>query len=182
LTKRKYIDLSVLLLISALVVSASAAVYYAMAMQSTSTIGPAAVYFIAGGDSSGILFLGTNNTYARLSLSAYPNVTLYYEQAVNLTATAAKQVQLRHVSITPNNSPSVSNFTSIVFKLIRADGTEVGTLTYTTSGTQWTVPTAGSGFISIANGEKLAIKVEIRAAAGATSGVATTIVIDVDVR
>ena len=94
----------------------------------------------------------------------------------------AKEVQLRHVSITPNNEPSVANFTSIVFKLIRADGSQVGTLTYTTSGNTWITPGAGSGFVSIANGEKLAIKVEITAKAGSKAGVATSIDIAVDVR
>ena len=125
--------------------------------------------------------IGMNNTFARLTLAAYPNVTLYYDQAVNLTATTAKQVQLRHLSITPNNDPSVANFTSIVFRLIRAGGSQVGILTYTTSGTSWTVPSSGSGYVAIANGEKLAIKVEILAKAGSKVGVATSIQIAVDV-
>jgi len=183
MVKRKHLDLLVLLLISTVVVSATAAVYYAMSMQTTATIGTAAVYFTEGSDSDGgVLTLGTNNTFAKLMLSAYPNVTLYYDQAANLTATMAKEVQLRHVSITPNNEPSVANFTSIVFKLIRADGSQVGTLTYTTSGNTWITPGAGSGFVSIANGEKLAIRVEITAKAGSKAGVATSIDIAVDVR
>lgn len=179
---KRRIDLLVLLLISVVVVSVSAAVYYAMSIQSTSTIGVPAVYFIAGGDSGGgVCNIGMNNTFARLTLAAYPNVTLYYDQAVNLTATTAKQVQLRHLSITPNNDPSVANFTSIVFRLIRAGGSQVGILTYTTSGTSWTVPSSGSGYVAIANGEKLAIKVEILAKAGSKVGVATSIQIAVDV-
>jgi len=178
---RRHIDLLVLLLISVVVVSASAAIYYTMNAQSTATVSQAAVYFIDGGDSSGILTLGTNNTYARLNLNAYPNVTLYYDQAVNITANAAKQIRLNPVSVTPNNSPSVANFTSIVFRLIRSDGSEVGTLSYTTTGNSWTIPSATS-YVSIGAGEKLAIKVEIKAAAGAKSGVSTTMVIAVDVR
>jgi hypothetical protein len=182
LVNRRHIDLLVLLLISTLVVSASAAIYYAMLGQSTATVATATVYFIAGGDSSGILTLGTNNTYAELSLNAYPNVTLYYDQAVNLTATAAKQVQLRHVSVSPDDGdPSVSNFTSVVFRLIRANGDEVGTLSYTTTGDIWNEPTTPTGYVSISAGEELAIKVEIKAVAGANTGVSTTIVIAVDV-
>lgn len=181
MANRRRIDLLMLLLISALVVSASAVIYYTMNASSTATVSAPTVYFIAGGDSSGILTLGTNNTYAELSLNAYPNVTLYYEQAVNLTATAAKQVQLRHVSVSPDNGDSsVSNFTSVVFRLIRANGVEMGALTYTTTGDVWNKPST-TGYVSISSGEKLAIKVEIKAAEGANTGASTTIVIAVDV-
>lgn len=183
MVKRRHIDLLLLLLISTFVVSASAAIYYTMNAQSTATVSQAAVYFIAGGDSSGILTLGTNSTYASLSLNAYPNVTLYYDQAINLTATIAKEVQLRHVSISPDDGDSsVSNFTSIVFRLIRSSGTEVGTLTYTTTGDVWNEPSTPTGYVSISAGEKLAIKVEIKAIAGANTGVSTAIVIAVDIR
>lgn len=178
---RKWLDFLILLLISAFVVSASAAIYYAMLAQSTATIAAATVYFTAGDDSSGILTLGTNNTYASLSLTAYPNVTLYYDQAVNITATEAKQIRLRHVSITPiDGDPDVSNFTSIVFRLIAANGTEVDSLSYTTSGDNWAEPTETSYF-AIGAGEEWSIKVETKATAGATTGVSTTIVIAVDV-
>jgi hypothetical protein len=180
LTHRRHLDLLVLLLISVFVVSASAAVYYVMNAQSKATVSAAPVYFIAGGDSSGILNLGTGDTYARLSLNAYPNVTLIYDQAVNLTATAAKQIRLSHVSVTPNNNASVSNFVSVVFRLIRANGTEVGTLTYTTTGNTWNTPSP-TGYVTISSGEELAVKIEIKAAAGASIGASTTIVIAVDV-
>ncbi len=181
--KRKWLDFLVLLLISMLVISASAVIYYAMLAQSTATVAAAPVYFKTGGDSSGILTLGTNDTYASLSLDAYPNVTLYYDQAVNLTATAAKEVQLRHVSISPDDTdPSVSNFTSIIFRLIKADSTEVGTLTYTTAGDVWTEPSTPTGYVAIGAGEEWTIKIEIKAAAGANTGVSTTILIAVDVK
>lgn len=178
---RKRLDFLALLLTSMLVVAASAAIYYTMLAQSAATVGTPSVCFTAGEDSSGVLTLGTNDTYASLSLSAYPNVTLYYDQAVNLTATAAKQVRLRHVSISPGDGDSsVSNFTSIVFRLIKADGTEAGSLTYTTTGTSWDEPTQTS-YASIGAGEEWTIKVETKAAAGANTGVSTTIVIAVDV-
>ncbi|NWG11219.1 hypothetical protein HXY33_05675 [Candidatus Bathyarchaeota archaeon] len=178
---RKSLDFLALLLISMLIVSASAAIYYAMLAQSSATIGAAAVYFTTGKDSSGILSLGTNNTFASLSLSAYPNVTLYYDEAVNITATAAKQIRLRHVSISPGDgNPNVSNFTSIVFRLIAANGTELGNLTYTTATDDWTEPTQ-IGYFAIGAGQEWAIKVETKATAGATTGISTTIVIAVDV-
>lgn len=178
---RRWFDFLALLLISMLVVSASAAIYYAMLAQSSATVAAASVYFTAGGDSAGILTLGTNNTYASLSLNAYPNVTLFYDQAVNLTATAAKQVRLRHISVSPDDgNPSVSNFTSIVFRLIAANGTEVGTLSYTTTGDVWNEPTQ-TGYVAIGAGVEWTIKVETEAKAGATTGVSTTIEIAVDV-
>jgi len=183
MANRKSLDLIVLLVISMLIIAASAAIYYAMLAQTTATVAVASVYFTTGGDSLGILTLGTNDTYASLSLDAYPNVTLYYDQAVNLTATAAKEVQLRHVSINPDdNDPSVSNFTSVVFRLIKADGTEVGNLTYSAAGDVWTEPATPTGYVSIVNGEEWTIKIEIKAAAGASTGVSTTIVIAVDVK
>lgn len=182
MVNRRWLDFLALLLISMLIVSASAAVYYGMLAQSTATVAAASVCFTDGSDSSGILTLGTNNTYASLSLDAYPNVTLYYDQAVNVTATDAKEVRLRHVSISPDDSnPSVSNFTSVVFRLLKADATEVGTLTYNTTGDVWNEPTYTS-YTAIGIGEEWIIKVEIKAAAGANTGVSTTIMITVDVR
>jgi len=179
---RKETKLVTLLLISLLIASASATVYYAMLVRSTATVTAAPVTFTSGNDSSGIYTPGTNNTYARLTLSAYPNVTLYYEQAVNITASADKQVRLRHDSISPgDNDPTVSNFTSVVFRLIRANGSEAGSLTYTTSGDQWSEPTYTS-YVAITAGAEWTIKIEITAKAGANTNVSTTIVIAVDVQ
>ena len=179
---RKSAKLLMLLLINMLVVTASAAVYYAMLSQSTATVAAAAVSFTDGDDSTGIVSYGLNNTYAELTLNAYPNVTLYYDQAVNLTATADKQVRLRHVSISPDDGdPSVSNFTSVVFRLIKTDSTNVGNLTYTTTGDDWTEPT-NTTYTAITDGEEWTIKIEIKAVAGANTGISTTIVIAVDVQ
>jgi hypothetical protein len=163
------------------VVSASAAVYYGMLSASSATVKVAPVHFIAGNDSSGILTLGTNQTFATLTLDAYPNVTLYYDQAVNITAAANREVRLRPVSINPSNDPSVGNFTNVVFRLIRADMTEAGVLSYATTGNTWNAPTSTS-YVPITSGEIWAIKIEITAAPGALSGVSTSIVIAVDVR
>jgi hypothetical protein len=178
---RRWFDFLILLLISMFVVSASAAVYYGMLSTSSATVKVAPVHFIAGNDSSGILTLGPNQTYAILALDAYPNVTLYYDQAVNITATANREIRLRPVSISPSNDPSVSNYTSVVFRLIRADTTEAGVLSYTTTGNAWNPP-ASTSYVSIALGEIWAVKIEITAASGALSGVSTEIVVAVDIR
>lgn len=179
---RRWLDFLILLLMSLFLVSGSAAVYYSMLSQSTTSIIGAPVYFSIGNDSPGILTLGTNDTYASLSLSAYPNATSYYDQAVNLTAVANRDVRLRHMSISPgDNDPSVSNFTSIIFRLIRGNGVEVGTLIYTTTGNLWNEP-APTNYVTITSGEEWTIKVEITAAAGARSGISTNIAVAIDVR
>jgi len=177
---RRWLDFLIILLISMFVVSASAAVYYGMLLPSSATVKVAPVHFIAGNDSSGILSLGANQTYATLTLDAYPNVTLYYDQAVNITALANKAIRLRPISISPNSDPSVSNFTSVVFRLIRADMAEVGVLSYTTTSNMWNVPPSTS-YVPITSGETWAIKIEITATPGALSGVSTNIVIALDV-
>jgi hypothetical protein len=163
------------------VVSASATVYYAMLSPSSTTVKTAPVHFMAGNDSAGILTLGANETYATLTLDAYPNVTLYYDQAVNVTATANKEIRLRPFSISPDNNPSVGNFTSIVFRLIKADTTEVGLLSYTTTGNTWNAPSS-TNYVPITSGETWTVKIEITAKPGALSGVSTNIVIAFDVR
>lgn len=178
---RRWLDFLILLLISILIISASAFVYYAMISSSTATVKVAPVYFTTGNDSSGILTFGANQTYALLTLDAYPNVTLYYDQAVNITATANKEIRLRPVSISPNNDPSVGNFTMLVFRLIKVDETEAGVLTYTTTGNTWNVP-ASTSYVSITSGEMWATKIEITGAAGAHGGVSTDISIAIDVR
>jgi len=177
---RRWLDFLILLVISMFVVSASAAVYYAMLSTSSVTVKAAPVHFATGNDSAGILAIGINETFATLTLDAYPNVTLYYDQAVNVTATANKQIRLRPVSITPSNDPSVGNFTSIVFRLIRADSTEAGLLSYTTIGNSWNTPSA-MVYAPITSSEMWTVKVEITAKAGAFSGVSTDIIMAIDV-
>jgi hypothetical protein len=153
-----------------------------MLSQSTATINLAPVYFTTGNDSPGILTLGVNQTYASLRLNAYPNVTSYCDQSVNLTAIATKEIRLRHVSISPGDgNPSVSNFTSIVFRLIRANGSDAGTLVYSTTGDLWNEP-APTSYVTISAGEEWTVKAELTAAAGARSGISTSIVIAIDVR
>lgn len=183
--KRRRLDFLVLLVISMLVVAASAAIYYAMFSKATTTIAAAPVYFAWGGDSTGVLTLGDNDTSASLSLDAYPNVTLIYEQAVNLTADAAREVRLRHVSISPDDGDSsVSNFTSVVFTLINSTGDVKGALTYTvTAATDtWNEPATPTSWEAIAALEEWTMKIEITAADTANGGVSSTITIAVDVR
>ncbi|MGB9134073.1 MAG: hypothetical protein WCC63_00570, partial [Candidatus Bathyarchaeia archaeon] len=122
--------------------------------------------------------LGTNSTYVALSLKAYPNATLTYDEPVNITNTSgfAHNVRLRHVSITPaSETASVSNFTSIKFTL---NGVS---FEYTTTDDTWNPPSTMS-YQSLAGNTEWAVKIETKAEAGATSAVSCTIVIAVDVQ
>lgn len=188
LSSKKAVKLFILLLTSLLIAGVGAAVYYSMSMVPTVTISQAAVTFTAGDDSTEAGFsAGTNNTYCALTgLKAYPNVTLTYDQAVNLTnnEAATHDVQLSHVSITPGDgNDDVGNFTSITFRLIDDSGTEQASFAYTTTGNNWNEP-SDTGYFTMSAGPGLdwTIKVETVAVAGAWDGIDVAIVIGVDVR
>lgn len=186
LPAKKTVKLLALVLTSLLIASVSAAVYYSMSWNPQVTVGTAMVTFTAGDDSTAAGFsAGTNDTYCTLaSLDAYPNVTVTYDQAVNLTNNVAEttDVQLSHVSITPaSGSADVANFTSITFYLINEVGAQQASFEYTTTTTTWNTP-SDTGYFSMSASVDWTIKVEIVAAAGAFSGIDVSIVIEVDVQ
>jgi len=87
---KKEMKLLGLLLTSLLIASASAAVYYSMEMRSNVTTATPFVKFTAGNDSTeaGAAYYATDGTYVQLAgLKAYPNATLTYDQAINITNT-----------------------------------------------------------------------------------------------
>jgi len=185
---RKETKLVTLLLTALLIASASAAVYYSMVMESTVTTATAEVRFVAGGDSStaGATGYSTNGTYVKLaSLSAYPNVTLTYEQAINVTnsGSGTHQFRLAHSSIT-NGTSAVSHFVSITFKLIAPNGTTYSTdFTYdnTDGNNNWgAAPTMN--YYNILASETWAVKVITKAKAGAWLSQAVAVTINLDVK
>jgi len=177
----------VFLIFTAIVIStASTTVYYALLSSSAVTTEEAAVHFTAGDDSTEAGYSpGTNETYAELTdIKAYPNITLTYEQAMNVTNTdtSAHQIRLRHVSISPGDGDdSVGNFTSIAFKLVDTSGAVQGTLEYTTTGDDWNEPSP-TGYVSLPASTEWIIRVETKAAPGAKKNVACSIEIAVDVQ
>jgi hypothetical protein len=180
---KKSMKLLTLLLTSMLIATASAAVYYSLTAEPQVTVTGLTVKFTNGTDTS----TGSTvyDTWCRLALKSYPNATLTYDEAVNLTNTDgsnAHSVQLRHVSITPDGSSYVGgNFTSMTFYLIDENGTQQTSFAYTNNGTDWTTPSA-TGYYSIPAGEDWAIKVETLSPAGATVGTVCNIEIAVDVQ
>ena len=167
---RKSIKLGMLIISALLIATTSTNVYYGILQGNTVGIVEAKVHFTAGDDSTAAGYsAGLNETYCSLSLNAYANITLYYEQAVNITNidTSAHDIRLRHVTITPaSGTDSVGNFTQIDFKLVDVAGTVQRTITYTTTGDTWTTPSP-TAYITIPAGTEWTIQAETKAAAGA---------------
>jgi len=184
---RKETKLVTLLLTSLLIATASATVYYSLVMQSTVTTQAPEVKFVAGNDSNEAGATGGDLTdsWVRLgSLKAYPNVTLTYDQAVNISCTGANhQIKLTHSSIT-DGTDAVSNFTSIKFELIAANGSQVGTdFTYNNANgdNNWD-STPSMDYITIHEDEEWSVKVTTTAVAGAAADQVIAIVINLDIQ
>jgi len=182
----KTVKLLTLLLTSMLIASASAAVYYSISMEPQVTTEQVVVQFAEGSDWSKVAgSIGTDKTWCSLSLKAYSNATLTYEQPLNISNTDGSnshQFRLRHVSITPSSgSASVSNFTFINFVVKNAAGVSQASFNYTTTGDNWNTPATTSYMTLPANTEWI-IYIETKAAAGATEDIVASIVIAVDVQ
>jgi len=187
IASKKPLKLLTLLFTSMLIATASAYVYYSLEMRPTVTISQPAVILKNGDDSSGVVTMGANSTRATLAIKAYPNITLTYEEPLNISNTDSSNhdVRLSHVSISPANATNyISNFTFINFTLIQPNGNKVtgSDFDYYTSGEDnWYTP-SDMGYQTKTNGEDWAVKIETRAAANATDALTCTIVIQVDIR
>jgi hypothetical protein len=167
---RKSIKLGLLMISALLIATTSTNVYYGLLQENTVGIVEAKVHFTAGDDSAAASYTaGTNETYCRLYFNAYANVTLYYDQAVNITNTdaSAHDIRLRPVAIGPTSGDaSIGNFTSIEFNLVDKAGVTQRTLTYTTTGDTWNLP-ALTAYSTLPASTDWTIQVETRAAPGA---------------
>ena len=113
---RKSIKLGLLLISALLIATTSTNVYYGLLQENAIGVVEAKVHFTDGDDSTAAGYTsGLNETYCTLSLNAYANVTLYYEQAVNITNTdtAAHDIRLRHVAIGPASGTNRASATSL---------------------------------------------------------------------
>lgn len=183
INSKKSITLLALILASILISTVSAAVYYSMIAQPAVTITAAPIVFAQGNDWPSGSTLGSNGTWVSLALKAYPNVTLAYDQPLNISNTdsASHTFRLRHVSITPASGNSqVSNFTSINFVVENAAGTAQASFNYTVTSTTWNTPTTTS-YLTLPASTQWIIYVSTVATAGATSGITANIQISVDV-
>jgi len=189
---RKSLKFLTLLLTAMIIATASATVYFGLTMKATvTTTAVPVVQFVAGddsGSSAADALIASDGTWVSLNgLKAYPNVTLTYEQAVNVSNTdgSAHNIRLRHSSISPSSGWALTNFTSITFKLVNAAGATVETYAYTVSGTgassTWTTPSSTT-YYSLPNNTEWAIRVEIVTKPSATPSVAINIEMLLDVQ
>ena len=173
----------VLLLLSLMVGVANAAIFYSMVMQPVVSITAAKVFFVSGSDFPAGSALGTNSTYVSLALKAYPNVTLTYEQPLNISNadTVSHTFRLRHVSITPaNGGVEVGNFTFINFVVQNTAGVAQASFNYTTEGNNWITPSATTDMTLDQNTQWI-IYIETKAVGGASDTATASMQIAVDV-
>jgi hypothetical protein len=179
---KRPIKLLALLLTSMLIATTSAATYYSLVMQPQVTTATPMIKFSSGIDTpSGSI---VNNAYCLLALNSYPNATLTYGDAVNLTNTdsaKAHSVQLTPISIWPNSTTKAGNWTSIKFYLFAQNNTQITSLSYTQSGGIWT-SSGTTSYYSIPPSQVWYIEVQTLSPATATIGFTLNIVIGINVK
>jgi len=168
----------VLTLMSILVISATAAVYYSLEATSTITTAANDIYFTLGPDNStaGVNLFNDNKSATLTDLKAYPNISMTYDDPIrvrNNHATNPYNVRLRPVTM----SGSAADFVYINFTL--QTSTKVS-LNYTSNGASWTTPDT-TEFVNVSNSTECAIIVQTMATATAASGQTATIEIAIDI-
>jgi hypothetical protein len=178
---KKSLKLLTLLLTSLLIASASAAIYYSLNISGTLTTA-VTVCFGQGSDWPSGSTMGTGNTTVTLSLKAYPNTTLIYEQAlkVNNTGSGTPSVKLRHISIT-NGTATVGNFSFLKIVLLDNLNAQKGYLNYTVTGSNF-ILTNSTSYQQVAGLAVWKIRIETKAVASATAGRSASLQIAVDVK
>jgi hypothetical protein len=168
----------VLTLMSILVLSATAAVYYSLEMTSTVTTAANDVYFVKGPDNAtaGVTIFNNNKSATLTLLKAYPNMSMTYDDPIRIRnnhTVTNYNIRLRPVT----RSGSAANFVYINFTL--QTSTKIS-LNYTSNGSTWTDPSTTS-FVQVNANTAYAIVVQTKARATASSGQTATIEIAVDI-
>ena len=168
----------VLTLMSILIISATAAVYYSLSATSTITTATTDVWFVLGEDNTtaGVSLSPDNTTATLTGLKAYPNATFTYTDPLkvrnNHTSTSF-DIRLRPMSLSGND-------TEFVFVNFTLQGSSLLALNYTCSGSSWTIPSTTS-WITIPASTEWSITIETKAKDSAASA-SVTIEIAVDVQ
>jgi hypothetical protein len=182
IARKKSLKLLILLAISSLIATASAAVYYSMIVQPSVGVSSATIFFSQGTDWPSGSTMGSNSTWASIALKAYPNATLFYDQPFNITNSdsTSHTFRLRHVAVTPASGTStVNNFTFFNFVVENTAGTPQASFNYTTTGNTWNTP-ASTSYLTLPANTQWIVYVETRAAAGANT-VTANLQISIDV-
>ena len=168
----------VLTLMSILIISATAAVYYSLSTTSTITTATTDVWFVLGEDNAtaGVSLNPDNTTATLTGLKAYPNATFTYTDPLkvrnNHTSTSF-DIRLRPISLSGND-------TEFIFVNFTLQGSSLRALNYTCSGGSWTIPSTTS-WITIPASTEWSITIETKAKDSAASA-SVTIEIAVDVQ
>jgi hypothetical protein len=182
---KKSLKLVTLLITSMLIATASAAVYYTINMKSKVTVTALTVKFVNGGDTPAGSTV--NDAFCSLALKSYPNATLTYDKAINISNTDtnnAHRLRLRHVSITPaNGSSDIGNFNFIKFYVIDESGTQKTMFQYASyNTTHWSAMPQPTEYFTIPEGVQWKIKVETLSPATATLDKYCIIEIAIDIQ
>ena len=182
--KKRSLDLIVLLIISAFVITVSAQVYYSLGTKSTITTATTDVYFVLGVDNGTAgVSLSPQNTYATLTnLKAYPNASFTYTDPLrvrNNHTTSAYTIRLNPTSLSGNDTEFVYAKFLLRNGTVEASPT-LASLNYTCDGSSWTIPSA-TGWIQIPASTEYAITVITMAKDDAASAqVEIEIAVDVE--
>jgi len=186
LRHRKALRIGVLALFTLLITSASALTYYSLTASTSATTSAATVKFISAADTPTGTVINAAGTFVTLPIKAYPNATLTYQFALNISntdASNAHSVRLRSVSIASGGG-SYSNSTSkIEFDLMNTAGAQQTFVRYTgANGGAWTTTGSPTAYFSIAANTKWTIQIITSCDATASTGVTTSIQLAVDVQ
>jgi len=181
---RKSLDLIVLLMISMLVVTVSAFVYYSLGMTSTITTATTDVWFVKGVDNvtAGVSLSPDNTSAVLTDLLAYPNASFTYTDPFrvrNNHTSNTYEIRLSPVLLSGNDT----EFVYVKFLLRNGTFEENATLLsleYTCDGGDWTIPDA-TGWVQIPDSTEYAITVITKAKDSAASA-QVTLEIAVDVQ
>ena len=182
--KRKWLDFLVLLLISTLIVTVSAFVYYSLGMTSTITTATTDVWFVKGVDNvtAGVSLSPDNTSAVLTGLLAYPNASFTYTDPLrvrNNHTSNTYEIRLSPALLSGNDT----EFVYVKFLLRNGTFEENATLVsleYTCDGSDWTIPNA-TDWVQIPNSTEYAITV-ITKAKDSVASAQVTIEIAVDVQ
>ena len=195
LRHKKSLRIGVLILSTLLIGTVSATVYYSLQTRTNATTSSAVVKLISGTDSTSAgASINTVGTYASLAIKTYPNATVTYQQALNISNTDSiiHKVRLNSQSVSGGQGSYSNSTSNIQFSIVALNGTAYGPVTYkgANGGSPWTTTcTTGSCatstttvYIVVPASTKFAIQVVATADATAVASVTTTIVINIDVQ
>ena len=186
LRNRKALRIGILVLSTLLVSTASALTYYSITASTTATTSTAVVKFISAADTPTGTVINAAGTFVTIPIKAYPNATLTYQFALNVSNTdsVAHQVRLRSISITGGQGAYSNSTSKIEFDLVNTAGTVQGSVTYkgANGGGAWTTTGSPTAYFSIPASTKWAIQVITVCDATASTGVGSGIQLAVDVQ